>query len=145
MLSSYLAARAELDQRPLADEVELLQVFADLSELSRNRPAGEETKADTRVHSPREYFHTYLQSLDVDRAGAAGQLPQPAGPGARPLRRRRLRAHAGAGRGRVPDLPGPAAGLGRRLGDRHAPAAVADRAAARRTGCANWSARRWST
>jgi acetyl/propionyl-CoA carboxylase alpha subunit/acetyl-CoA carboxylase carboxyltransferase component len=67
-LSGYLAARAELDRRPREQEVELLQVFADLSELSRNRPAGEEPKADTRVHSPREYFHTYLQSLDVDRA-----------------------------------------------------------------------------
>ena len=51
-----------------AEEVELLRVFADLSELSRNRPAGEEGRADTLVHSPREHFHTYLQSLDVDRA-----------------------------------------------------------------------------
>jgi acetyl/propionyl-CoA carboxylase alpha subunit/acetyl-CoA carboxylase carboxyltransferase component len=68
-LSTYLTARAELDPRPLEAEVELLQVFADLTELSRNRPAGEETGADTRVHSPREYFHAYLQSLDVDRAG----------------------------------------------------------------------------
>ncbi|NUT33506.1 MAG: ATP-grasp domain-containing protein [Hamadaea sp.] len=69
VLSDYLAARAELDRRPLAEEVGLLQVFADLCELSRNRPAGEENKADTRVHSPREHFHAYLQSLDVDRAG----------------------------------------------------------------------------
>ncbi|NKQ58305.1 ATP-grasp domain-containing protein [Amycolatopsis sp. K13G38] len=68
-LAAYLTARGELPARPLAAEVGLLQVFADLSELSRNRPAGEETKADTRVHSPREYFHTYLQSLDVERAG----------------------------------------------------------------------------
>jgi acetyl/propionyl-CoA carboxylase alpha subunit/acetyl-CoA carboxylase carboxyltransferase component len=68
-LASYLAARAELDPRPLEAEVELLQVFADLTELSRNRPAGEEAEDDTRVHSPREYFHAYLQSLDVDRAG----------------------------------------------------------------------------
>src|SRR5439155_8152626 len=67
-LSGYLAARAELAHRPLEEEVELLEVFADLSELSRNRAAGEETRADTRVHSPREYFHTYLQSLDVERA-----------------------------------------------------------------------------
>ncbi|HTJ32570.1 MAG TPA: carboxyl transferase domain-containing protein [Dactylosporangium sp.] len=67
-LSDYLAARAELGRRPLEEEVGLLRVFADLSELSRNRPAGEETRADTRVHSPREYFHAYLQSLDVDRA-----------------------------------------------------------------------------
>jgi len=69
VLSGYLAARAELKHRPLEEEVELLGVFADLSELSRNKPAGEEAKADTRVHSPREYFHTYLQSLDVERAG----------------------------------------------------------------------------
>ncbi|HEX6970403.1 MAG TPA: carboxyl transferase domain-containing protein [Micromonosporaceae bacterium] len=68
-LSDYLAARAELSRRPLEQEVELLRVFADLSELSRNRPAGEEIRADHRVHSPREYFHTYLQCLDVERAG----------------------------------------------------------------------------
>ncbi|MBY8874174.1 ATP-grasp domain-containing protein [Micromonospora sp. PLK6-60] len=69
VLADYLAARDELGHRPLDQEVELLQVFADLSELSRNRPAGEESHTDTRVHSPREYFHAYLQSLDVDRAG----------------------------------------------------------------------------
>ncbi|ROT28161.1 carboxyl transferase domain-containing protein [Micromonospora sp. HM5-17] len=67
-LSDYLAARAELRYPPLEEEVELLQIFADLSELSRNRPVGEETKPDNPVHSPREYFHTYLRSLDVERA-----------------------------------------------------------------------------
>jgi acetyl/propionyl-CoA carboxylase alpha subunit/acetyl-CoA carboxylase carboxyltransferase component len=69
VLSAYLAGRAELDYRPVEAEVGLMQVFADLSELSRNRPVGEESKNDTRVHSPREYLHTYLQSLDVERAG----------------------------------------------------------------------------
>ncbi len=68
-LANYLAARAESGQRPLAAEVGLLDIFADLSELSRNKPKGEETKADTRVHSPREHFHTYLRSLDAERAG----------------------------------------------------------------------------
>ncbi|MEC3976035.1 ATP-binding protein [Amycolatopsis sp. H20-H5] len=71
-LSSYLAAREELAEegrRPLAGEIELLGLFADLSELTRNVPAGDEARPDSRVHSPREYFHTYLQSLDVDRAG----------------------------------------------------------------------------
>ncbi|GLH96601.1 ATP-binding protein [Phytohabitans aurantiacus] len=68
VLADYLAARAELGRRPLDEEVGLLQVFADLAELTRNRPAGAETKADNRVHSPREYLHAYLQSLDVDRA-----------------------------------------------------------------------------
>jgi acetyl/propionyl-CoA carboxylase alpha subunit/acetyl-CoA carboxylase carboxyltransferase component len=78
VLADYLAARKELanaGQRPLAEEIELLSVFADLSELSRNKQAGGEAEGagevggDSRVHSPREYFHTYLQSLDVDRAG----------------------------------------------------------------------------
>jgi acetyl/propionyl-CoA carboxylase alpha subunit/acetyl-CoA carboxylase carboxyltransferase component len=72
VLADYLAARQELasaGQRLLADEVELLSVFADLSELGRSKPAGAEPDADTHVHSAREYFHTYLQSLDVARAG----------------------------------------------------------------------------
>src|SRR5262249_60658202 len=68
-LAGYLAGGAGLPDRPLAAEVGLLEVFADLSELSRNRPEGEETTAETRVHSPREHFHTYLQSLDAERAG----------------------------------------------------------------------------
>ena len=70
--TDYLAARraaTEAGQRPLADELELLDVFADLAELSRNRPAGEDGGGDGHVHSAREYFHTYLQSLDVERAG----------------------------------------------------------------------------
>jgi acetyl/propionyl-CoA carboxylase alpha subunit/acetyl-CoA carboxylase carboxyltransferase component len=72
VLADYLAAREELaqaGQRLLADEIELLSVFADLSELSRAKQAAEEPDADSHVHSAREYFHTYLQSLDVDRAG----------------------------------------------------------------------------
>ncbi len=45
-------------------------MFADLAELTRNRPLSDEIGAgDSHVHSAREYFHTYLQSLDVDRAG----------------------------------------------------------------------------
>jgi acetyl/propionyl-CoA carboxylase alpha subunit/acetyl-CoA carboxylase carboxyltransferase component len=70
-LAGYLAARAGLGEpgRPLTAEVELLGVFADLSELTRNKPAGEDASAELPVHSPREYFHTYLQSLDVERAG----------------------------------------------------------------------------
>ncbi len=70
-LDDYLAARRAADQdghRTLAIEIELVDVFADLAELSHNRPAGEDGGAD-HVHSAREYFHTYLQSLDVERAG----------------------------------------------------------------------------
>nr|WP_155999435.1 carboxyl transferase domain-containing protein [Streptomonospora sp. PA3] len=70
VLEDYLDLRrgAAEGHRVLARELELVEVFADLAELSRNRPAGED-RGDTRVHSPREHFHTYLQSLDVERAG----------------------------------------------------------------------------
>jgi acetyl/propionyl-CoA carboxylase alpha subunit/acetyl-CoA carboxylase carboxyltransferase component len=69
VLDDYVAARdeaAEDGHRPLAEELSLLDVFADLAELSRNRPTGE---GDSHSYSAREYFHTYLQSLDVERAG----------------------------------------------------------------------------
>ncbi|SCG66219.1 ATP-binding protein [Micromonospora inositola] len=72
VLDDYLAARraaTEDGHRPLAEELDLVNVFADLAELSRNRPTGEDGGDDAHVHSAREYFHTYLQSLDVERAG----------------------------------------------------------------------------
>ncbi len=68
-LAEYLTLRpTALAAQPnlLRAELDVVTVFADLAELSRNRPAGEET-SDVRVHSPREYFHSYLHSLDVDR------------------------------------------------------------------------------
>ncbi|MFC0526664.1 ATP-binding protein [Phytohabitans kaempferiae] len=71
-LDDYLAARAvavDVGHRPLAEEIVLLDVFADLAELSRNRPTDGDGSGESHVHSPREYFHTYLQSLDVERAG----------------------------------------------------------------------------
>ena len=55
-------------------EIELLNLFADLAELSRNRPGGEEQHTELRVHSSREHFHTYLQSLDVERHGLHEQF-----------------------------------------------------------------------
>ncbi|MFD8247991.1 carboxyl transferase domain-containing protein [Nocardia sp. NPDC059691] len=70
VLTDYLDARRVAvadDRRPLAEELELIDVFTDLAELSHNRPSGED--AQGHVHSAREYFHTYLQSLDVERAG----------------------------------------------------------------------------
>jgi acetyl/propionyl-CoA carboxylase alpha subunit/acetyl-CoA carboxylase carboxyltransferase component len=97
-LAGYLAARAELGEsgRPLTAEVELLQMFADLSELTRNRPAGEDISAGHPVHSPREYFHSYLQSLDVERAGLPETFQG---------RLRRVLGHYGvAGLERTPEL-----------------------------------------
>ena len=79
-LGSYLAARDELvtdgslPESVLAAEIETLGVFADFAELSRNRPASEELHVENRVHSPREHFHTYLQSLDVERGGLPEQF-----------------------------------------------------------------------
>ncbi len=71
VLADYLTAREELanGHRPIAEEIELLSVFADLCELSRNRQAGDEPGGHANVHSAREYLHTYLQSLDAERAG----------------------------------------------------------------------------
>ncbi|WP_188189720.1 ATP-binding protein [Nonomuraea sp. SYSU D8015] len=70
VLSDYLSARAELGGQLLEGELDLLTVFADLCELSRNKPGGDlDAESDSAVHSPREFFHSYLQSLDVERAG----------------------------------------------------------------------------
>jgi len=73
-LSRYLSVREEVraaGETILEDELELLGTFADLAELSRNQPVDEERHTELRVHSSREHFHTYLQSLDVER----GVLP----------------------------------------------------------------------
>ncbi len=72
LLAGWLAARAELGGQAVPGEPELLTVFADLSELSRNRPGNDlQAEPGELVHSPREYFHSYLQSLDVGRAGVS--------------------------------------------------------------------------
>jgi acetyl-CoA carboxylase carboxyltransferase component/biotin carboxyl carrier protein len=72
LVAEYATARGELDGDDpglLAGELQVLTTFADLAELSRNRPASEEEEADQQVHSPREYFHAYLHSLDAEREG----------------------------------------------------------------------------
>ncbi|MDN5853561.1 MAG: ATP-grasp domain-containing protein, partial [Actinomycetia bacterium] len=69
-LAAYLDERDRLvaaGESPLGDEAALFDAFADFVELSRNRPAGEDLHLEIRVHSPREHFHTYLQSLDPER------------------------------------------------------------------------------
>ncbi|HEX2076027.1 MAG TPA: carboxyl transferase domain-containing protein [Geodermatophilus sp.] len=72
LVTAYGKARSDLpldDPDLLHGELAVLTTFADLAELSRNRPATEEEDADQQVHSPREYFHSYLHSLDVEREG----------------------------------------------------------------------------
>ena len=76
-LTRYLAAREEVvaqGGKVLADEIDLLDTLADFAELSRNRPLDEDLHVENRVHSPREHFHTYLQSLDVERGGLPAQF-----------------------------------------------------------------------
>ena len=97
LLAGWRATRAELGGQPVPGEPELITVFADLSELSRNRPGNDlQAEPGELVHSPREYFHSYLQSLDVERAGV------PAGFQARLTR---MLGHYGvAGLDRTPEL-----------------------------------------
>jgi acetyl/propionyl-CoA carboxylase alpha subunit/acetyl-CoA carboxylase carboxyltransferase component len=74
-LARYLGARDELagaGRLDIVAELELVGLFADFAELSRNRPADGEQHTENRVHSPREHFHSYLQSLDVERAELPG-------------------------------------------------------------------------
>jgi acetyl/propionyl-CoA carboxylase alpha subunit/acetyl-CoA carboxylase carboxyltransferase component len=103
LVAGYAAARTggdPADEDLLRGELAVLTTFADLAELSRNRPASEEEEADHQVHSPREYFHAYLHSLDVEREG----LPE----SFRSRLRQALR-HYGIGNGGADDLePTPA-------------------------------------
>ena len=72
LVAEYTAACADRsvdDPELLRGELEILTTFADLCELSRNRPTSAEELSDEQVHSPREYFHSYLHSLDLSREG----------------------------------------------------------------------------
>ena len=72
VLRRYLAARdahATAGGDVLRGECDLLAAFADITELGRNRPAGEQTRTELRIHSDREHLHTFLTTLDAARAG----------------------------------------------------------------------------
>jgi acetyl/propionyl-CoA carboxylase alpha subunit/acetyl-CoA carboxylase carboxyltransferase component len=71
-LARYLAARDELaaeGRTAVGSELDLIRLFADFAELSRNRPADEELHTENQVHSPKEHFYSYLRSLDIERGG----------------------------------------------------------------------------
>lgn len=79
VLDRYLEARQELRSQGVdvvADEVPLIGLFADFAEIGRDRSAKEEAQTELRVHSDREHFHSYLQSLDADRAGLPEEFRQ---------------------------------------------------------------------
>ena len=76
LVDEFQQARNQLppdDPELLHGELEILTIFADLAELSRNWPAAEREDLDEeegeRVRSPREHFRSYLHSLDVKREG----------------------------------------------------------------------------
>ena len=77
-LSEYLAVRDAGARRRASPcwptSSSLLEIFADLAELTRNRPVDEDRQTELRVHSSREHFHTFLQSLDVERGGLPEQF-----------------------------------------------------------------------
>jgi acetyl/propionyl-CoA carboxylase alpha subunit/acetyl-CoA carboxylase carboxyltransferase component len=80
LVAEFEQARSRLpagDPEVLNGELEILKIFADLAELSRNWPAQERSEDlqeedGERVRNPREHFRSYLRSLDVEREG----LPQ---------------------------------------------------------------------
>ena len=76
LVAEFERARDQLppdDPEVLHGELEILTIFAELAELSRNWPATEreelEEEEGERVRSPREHFRTYLHSLDLEREG----------------------------------------------------------------------------
>ncbi|MGH3180999.1 MAG: biotin/lipoyl-containing protein, partial [Streptosporangiaceae bacterium] len=78
-LQRLSAARAELpadDPKLLAGEAKILQIFAGLSALWRNRRVSGESQADDEAaidaeaaRNPQEYLHAYLRSRDADAEG----------------------------------------------------------------------------
>ena len=70
--------RADLppgDPELVRHELDALQTFTDLAELSRNRPPTQEPdSAEEAVHSPRDHFHAYLRSLDAEREGVPASM-----------------------------------------------------------------------
>ena len=72
LLADYHALRGSLpldDQELVEAELGLLDTFADICEISRNRPTLDEEDTDESVHSPREHFHSFLHSLDAEVEG----------------------------------------------------------------------------
>ena len=95
-LQRLAAARAGLpadDPRRLAAEATILQIFADVSALWRNRRVPGESQADDEAavdaeaaRNPQEYMHAYLRSRDADAEGLPGSFR---------LKLRRTLAHYG--------------------------------------------------
>ena len=68
-MTTFVAACLSTTPNSSQAELALLDTFADICEISRNRPTLDEEDTDERVHSPREHFHTFLHSLDAEVEG----------------------------------------------------------------------------
>ncbi|MDQ6782058.1 MAG: biotin/lipoyl-binding protein [Actinomycetota bacterium] len=67
----YLRHRSEVapgEPDTLRSELAVLNAFADVVLLNRNRRTGDDETAED-VHSPREFFHAFLRTMDTTRAG----------------------------------------------------------------------------
>ncbi|MEU1682171.1 carboxyl transferase domain-containing protein [Micromonospora zamorensis] len=78
LLLGYDVAPGEIGRCPAvrtgapAGHLDLLTIFANLAELARNKPRRTaDAQPGSAVHTPREFFHSYLQSLDAERAGVS--------------------------------------------------------------------------
>jgi len=69
-----LRSDVEIDDEIVNAELAILNAFADIATLSRNRPADAQSEVD--AHSPQEYFHRYLRSLDVETEGLPASFRQ---------------------------------------------------------------------
>jgi acetyl/propionyl-CoA carboxylase alpha subunit/acetyl-CoA carboxylase carboxyltransferase component len=68
---SVLETAEPVDPDVLREEQDLLELFADISELSRREPDDPE---DEHSRSDQEYFFTYLAFLDLERSGVPGHF-----------------------------------------------------------------------
>ena len=130
LLKEYDALRGSLprdDQELVEAELGLLDTFADICELSRNRPTLDEEDTDERVHSPREHFHSFLHSLDAEVEGLPTAFRAKI---ARALRNYDVddaRARVRVGRSGLPAIPRVAAHGEPGTGDHRAARALAHR------------------
>ena len=131
LLAEYDALRGSLpldDPELVEAELGLLDTFADICEISRNRPTlDEEEETDEGVHSPREHFHSFLHSLDAEVEGLPPAFRTKI---VRALRNYDVddsRARTGVGRSGLPAVPGVAADGEPGPGDHRAAWALAHR------------------
>ena len=63
----YVRDNGGPDAALIEAELQVLAAFADINSLSRNHRAGDTDAAE--AHNPREFFHQYLRSLDLEAEG----------------------------------------------------------------------------